>query len=302
VTAHTPLPPALGRGPFSVRDARAAGSSAGRLRGGDLERPFHGVRDRVPENQDRIRRCHAYQQWMPGDAFFCGVTAAAILNIPLPYRHEAATELHVAVPAPHRAPRGKGIVGHAIQVESTDTQIIDGLRISSTERTWFDLGAILLLSDLVAATDFLIRRNAPLTTPSRLAAAMARYPGRRGRRALRQALDLADARSESRKESQLRLILAHAQLAGLVPNLEITTSGGFCYRADLAFPEQLVLVEYQSNYHGETEQFRADMTRRSRLEADGWYVFYVNADDLHNPEELVARIRSVLFKRAQRAH
>jgi len=302
VTARTPLPPTLGNGAFSVRDARSAGASASRLRSGDLERPFHGVRNRIPGKPDLLRRCATYQHWMPEHAFFCGFTAASILNIPLPYSHEQSEDLHVAVPAPHRAPRGKGIIGHALQVEGTDAHVVDDLRISSAERTWFDLGSALNLSDLVAATDFLISRSAPLTTPSRLAAALARYPGRRGRRSLRQALELADARSESLKESQLRLILSGAQLAGLVSNLEITTSGGSRYRADLAFPEQRVLIEYQSDYHGETEQFRADMTRRSRLEADGWFVVYVNADDLRNPEELVARIRSVLFKRSHDGH
>ena len=41
------------------------------------------------------------------------------------------------------------------------------------------------------------------------------------------------------------------------------------------------------------------MTRRSRLEAQGWYVMEINADDLGDPVELVARIRSVLARRGR---
>ena len=41
------------------------------------------------------------------------------------------------------------------------------------------------------------------------------------------------------------------------------------------------------------------MTRRSRLEAQGWYVMEINADDLGDPVEIVARIRSVLARRAR---
>jgi len=42
------------------------------------------------------------------------------------------------------------------------------------------------------------------------------------------------------------------------------------------------------------------MTRRSRIEAQGGYVMEINADDLRNPAELMARIRSVLISRGWR--
>lgn len=42
------------------------------------------------------------------------------------------------------------------------------------------------------------------------------------------------------------------------------------------------------------------MTRRSRLEAKGWYVMELNADDLKDPDELLMRIRLVLARRNRR--
>ena len=77
-------------------------------------------------------------------------------------------------------------------------------------------------------------------------------------------------------------------------NMEIHTSAGFTYYGDLTFPLERVIVEYQSEYHFEPKQARADMTRRSRLEADQWAVIYVNSDDLQHPRELAARIRTVM--------
>jgi len=248
----------------------------------------------MPAAFDLEKMARAYQQRMPYHAFFSSLTAARLIGVPLPSRHESSHDLHVAVPAPHRCPVGQNIVGHTIAAADAETVRRRGLRVSSPERTWFDLGAILDIPDLIAATDFLIRRDLPLTTRPDLASALARYSGRRGRRALRTALEHADERSESRKESHLRYILVQAQLQGLVANLPITTTDGYRYRADLAFPAQRVLVEYQSDYHGDMKQFRADMTRRGRLEADGWVVVLVNSDDLKNPEELVARIRRTL--------
>ena len=127
--------------------------------------------------------------------------------------------------------------------------------------------------------------------------AVAHYPGRRGRRVLRTALGLLDAASESPQESRLRVVILLGGIPGVVANLPITTSGGFHYRGDLAFPERKVIVEYQSELHNSPEAFRADMTRISRLEADGWYVMLVNKDDLDDPAELLQRIRQVLATR-----
>ena len=296
-----PLPPEFSTGPFDIHAAHRAGLGETRLRGPDLKRPLRGIRSPSPVAFELEQVARAYQERMPAHAFFSSITTARLVGVPLPWRHEKDTELHVAVPAPHRCPVGKGIVGHTIVAADVEVRLLRGLRVSSYERTWFDLGAVLDVPDLIAATDFLIRRDSPLTTSRDLAAALARFSGRRGRRALRTALEYANGYSESRKESQLRYILVRAQLEGLVANLPITTSGGYHYRADLAFPAERVLLEYQSDYHGDMQQFRADMTRRGRLEADGWLVVLVNADDLKNPEELVARIRRTLHSRAHRA-
>ena len=74
-------------------------------------------------------------------------------------------------------------------------------------------------------------------------------------------------------------------------------------RTDFAFDEYRVLLEYQGDYHRTTMgQWRKDMTRRSRLEAEGWFVMEINADDLKHPDELVARIRSVLRQRGYRGY
>lgn len=90
------------------------------------------------------------------------------------------------------------------------------------------------------------------------------------------------------------MILVLAGLTGLEVNYPVTTSGGYDYRGDLAFPDHKVFIEYQSELHRSPEAFRADMTRISRLEADGWYVMQVNIRDLDDPAELVQRIRRVL--------
>lgn len=234
---------------------------------------------------------------MPTHAFFCSVTAALLMGVPLPRHLEESPLLHVAVPAPRHPPETKGIIGHRLTVVGDHVRPWRGLRVSSPERTWCDLGTALSVPDLVAAGDHLIRRGFQLTTEQQLRDALERFPGRRGKARLLVAVELLNDRAESRKESHLRVIIVQSGIAGLSINFPITTSGGFNYRGDLAVPERKMIIEYQGEYHGDEAQRRKDMTRRARLEADGWYVMEVNANDLRDPGELVQRIRQVLAGR-----
>lgn len=99
-------------------------------------------------------------------------------------------------------------------------------------------------------------------------------------------------RAEYRAESRLRTIVALAGLGPCLVNAVITGSRGeFVARTDLELPGLGVILEYQGDYHRAREQWRADMTRRSRIEAvTGCRVLELNADDLADPLDLVARI------------
>jgi very-short-patch-repair endonuclease len=296
VTPRIQLPPELSGAPFTVAQGAVAGLSPDRLRGRDLYRPFYGVRSSA-DSATILDRCRAYEQRMPQHAFFCSVTAALLFGVPLPHRLEQSPVVHVGVPRAKHPPRGRGVLGHRLSVSSDDVRSWCGLRVAAPEQVWCQLGELLSLPDLVAAGDFLIRRDLPLTTHGRLGEAVRQFPGRRGKPRLRVAVELLNDRSESRRESHLRVILVQARIPGLEVNWPITTAGGHHYRADLAFPQKKMVIEYQSRYHGDEVQRRKDMTRRARLEADGWYVMEVNADDLRDPAELVHRIRQVLAAR-----
>jgi very-short-patch-repair endonuclease len=299
--SRVPLPRHLEGVPFSVRQGASAGLGRSRMLGQDLTRPYRGVRMPAEAAPTVESLCRALQLRLPAMAFFSGVTAAAVMGIPLPNQLASSRRLEVSVPAPIRAPTGRGIRGRSVAVREGEIRVWHGICISSPERVFCELAAVLDLPDLVSVGDFLLRRMLPLTSPGALASAIERFPGRRGIATLRSAHPMLTDRSESPKESHLRVVLLLGGLAGLVANLPITTSGGFRYRADLAFPGPKVLVEYQSDYHSDPDNFCADMTRRARLEADGWFVMLVNANDLRDPDELVARIRTVLTSRIPRA-
>lgn len=290
----TPLPFHLRDQAFTTRQAGLAGVGENRLRALDLARPFRGIYQSGDGHDSLLERCAALQLKLPLHTFFCGTTAAILLGVPLPFRLQDEAIVHVGVPSGCRAPIGAGIAGHTFQRTQGGVDKWNGLRLSSPERLWCELSPVLQLSELVAAGDYLIHWRAPLTTRQRLADAVARHPGRRGKPKLRLAVPMLNERSESPKESELRVILILGGLTGWVANLPIRTAAGFRYRGDIAFPEERVLLEYQSSFHEGDVRFRADMTRVSRLEADGWRVMFINADDLRDPDELLARIRRFL--------
>lgn len=282
---------------FTTQAAKSLGITSRRLRAGDIVQPLRGVNTLAAHELSLAELCRTVQLRLHESARFSGITAAALRGVPLPRFAEQSGELHIAVARPHRAPQGVGMRGHSYLTRPGDTITQAGLRISSPERTWCELAAILPLLDLVAAGDFLIYHRLPFTSLKRLVDASGRFIGRRGFRKFSAALELLDERSESPQESKLRVILRPVGIV-ITANLPIVTAGGFRHRADLAIQSHRVIIEYQSDqYHLDAAAHRRDMTRISRLEADGWYVMQVNADDLKNPAELCARVRQVLTGR-----
>lgn len=294
------------RGPFTTRDALDAGLTRKRLRGPGFDRSVWGVRSSPQQEatawrEDVIRRARMFAVRMPADAFFSHVTAATLLSIPVPWNLERREVLDIGVLAPARAPHAAGIKGHALTLSQWEIVSTEGLAHTSVERTWCDLASILGVADLVAAGDFLIHWRAPFTTTLALYETVKTFPGKRGLKKMLEALPCLNSRSESPPESKLRFFIVRAGLPEPRVNYEIVMADeGPGVRTDLAFAKYKVVLEYQGDYHRDMAQWRKDMTRRSRLEAQGWFVMEINADDLRDPAELMARIRSVLVSHGWR--
>ena len=242
MTPRIPLPPPFDHRPFARAEALRGGLGSNRINGPDLIRPFHGVRHpaRLPLTFEA--RCRAFAQRMPENAFFNSITAANLLGVPLPLALRASTILDVAVPSPARSSTARGVRGHSVHLMGGDTRMVRGLRVSNFPRLWCELAAVLELRDLVAAGDHLIHWRLPMCSRADLADAVARYPGQRGRARMRAALALLNERSESPRESILRVLLHEGGITGLAVNLPVTVRG-MNFRLDLALPEFKLALE-----------------------------------------------------------
>lgn len=294
MNTRKPLPLPLSETPFRALDAERLGVPLSRLRASDLHRGVHGVRSTItPATTADL--CRLFRERMPSTAFISHVTAAKLHGIPLPFRLKQDERTHISVPAPARAPHANGVLGHMLQIESHELTVHEGLSVTTLIRTWLDLGTMLSLHDLVAAGDHLIYWRLPQATPLDLADALNSRLDRRGRKLLAVALGLLNDRAESPPESILRVIVVQGGLPEPRINHEVSDRfGEFVARTDFIFDGLKVVLEYQGDYHRTTKgQWRADMTRRSKLEALGWKVMELNADDLRDPIELIGRIRSL---------
>jgi len=268
------------------------------MRANDLERTIHGVRMvRGSRPLTLVERCQMLAVRLRDDAVFSHTTAALLHGAPLDLRWERSPIIHMTVPAEEASPHATGIRGHHAPIAAADVSLAHGLRITTPARTWCDLSRMLTLGDLVAAGDYFIHHRMPLTTSAELSLRVQGMAGRRGVRTAREAVVLLNDHAESRPESHLRVILVLAGFQPEVNHVLVDTQTGRELRPDFRLQEEKVVIEYQGEYHRTKEQWRKDMTRRSRLEALGWRVIELNADDLKDPAELVARIRALIARR-----
>ena len=232
---------------------------------------------------------------MPAGAFASHLTAAVLQGIPIP-PIAAGGELpdDISMPSPERAPHAAGIRGHRLTLLPGDVTTTGGIRMTTPVRTWFDLGAILRVEDLVAIGDHLISATGAGVTRDDLSQALADHPGERGVRRLALAAQMLSSRSESPQESRLRALMMMGGLPEPRVNHDIVDGyGRFVARADLVIEEYRLVIEYQGDYHRDQQQWRRDVSRRSRIEAERWTVVEVVADDLRDPDELIARFRKL---------
>lgn len=290
-----PLPPELEGNPFTVAEARSSGVSRRRTRAADLRTPFRGVR--VPAGEiTLLTACRGRLLALSEGAVISHITAARLHGMPLPPALARARVVHVSVSTGTRAPEGRNTAGHQVALSPTDVDSRHGILGTTPERTFCDLAGMLSLAQLVTVGDYLLRRR--VVSRATLAAAVDAYPGRRGNALRHRALELLDERSESPKESELRVLLVEAAFPCPISNARVRDARGrFVARVDLSYPDLKIAIEYEGDHHRDKAQWRADLARRRRLEALGWIYLSVTQDDLTNPSALLADLTAALHNR-----
>jgi very-short-patch-repair endonuclease len=282
--------------PFLGSHAMAAGAVTERaLRSPLFTRLFRNVYVASTVPITHVLRCGAAALLAPDGAVLTGCSAAAVRGVDLVGAH---APVEFVLPESRLFALQDGVHIRRTSRGRIDSEPWREIRLASPVRLAFDIltNAKLhrSLPRVVGYLDALLRAG-EVDAP-----ALADFlKGRRdhGIARARQALRLADPRSESIPESELRVWLT---VAGLEPDLQVPVVDerrAFVGRLDLAFPAQKLAVEYDGDWHRDGDQPQRDEARRQAIRALGWrFVIVTKAELYETPKAVVASVRAALSR------
>ena len=286
--------PALNaRRPFSRADARRAGIKLRELLSPRFHKIFYDcyIASTMPITTEL--RAKAALGISPSGSYVSHFTAAQLWGAAVPN----VSDVHVTVPGDAGGTVRRGVKAHAA-ADGTATTRIRALPITTPEQTFLDLAAAGIdLVALVVLGDTLVR--ACKTSARELVDAANRWRGRgakQARRAVRYVRDGVDSVMESR----LRMLLVLAGLPAAQVNFIVRhPDGSWRMRFDLCYPALKLIIEYDGRQHAmNTAQWQRDLKRREELDALGWRLIVVTAEDLYDaPEQVLVRVRAALIER-----
>lgn len=278
-------------GVFIGAHAVAAGAlTRHQLQSGPYIRVLHGVYADPSLPRDHLLRCRAAALLLPAGAALAGRSAAAVLGAPAPGYTDRVTAV---VPPAVRWTGPAGIRVHRAELPQTDVlHTQEGMPFTVPLRTAWDVAALETTSTAVGVLDAMVRSGT--VTDAALNRSLRERAGHWGFRRVKRAFGLVDPRSESPPESWVRVACALRGLPAPVPQYDVVHEGRWLGRADLAWPEARLIVEYEGAYHFDGLQIARDDVRLERMVAAGWRVLRVAAHDLRDMGALVTRIAEAL--------
>ncbi len=172
---------------------------------------------------------------------------------------------------------------------SGESQPLNGLYVTTPERTAFDIGrrgsigrAVAALDALAAATDFKARDVEELA---------GNHGHARGLRQLESALNLVDGGAQSPKETWLRLLLINAGFPKPRTQIPVAGPDGYPrYFLDMGWEDIMLAVEYDGEQHWtDPLQYAKDVDRQEYVAEVGWSV--VRVVSRHRPHHVINRVR-----------
>ncbi|MEO3757805.1 hypothetical protein ABGB19_05865 [Mycobacterium sp. B14F4] len=273
----------------------------------DLQTPFVGseaLRDGLVANKHQLRT--RFQVLYPGVHLSRGVTptraqrttaawlwtrrrgvvaglAAAAIHRSKYLTEDAEVDLVWSNP---RAPRG--IVTRRDRLARDEWQFVDGIPVTTPERTAFDLARLTRGDKAVARLDAL--GNATRFDRDAVADLVRRHRGSPGVPRVLPVLDLCDPGAQSPRETWLRLLLVRAGFPQ--PRTQIPVYDDFGrarYYLDMGRDDVMIAVEYDGELHRLPSRLGSDIARSEFIAYRGWTHIRVVAG-VH-PSDIVNLVR-----------
>ncbi len=211
---------------------------------------------------------------------------------------QADTLIHITQPGkPSSGGHGRDSVIHVRPLPELDIVTIDGLQVTSLERTVIDCCLTMHYKQALIVADHALHLGA---SAAKLRAMAATLGSHRGIRTLRKVLMFADKRSESPGETLARDLMRELLIAAPVPQLRIATRLG-TFRADFGWPDRRLILEFDGmgkyfDYAPTEQVLLEERQRENALIENGWRVIRMQWRDLFNEASFKARILAALAR------
>jgi hypothetical protein len=182
------------------------------------------------------------------------------------------------------------------RIEPDEICVIDGMRVTTPERTALDLASRLPLNSAVAAVDALVQATGLKMADVELLDD--RYRCRRGMKSARVALELVDSGAQSPKETWLRLLLIRAGFPRPQTQIEVSNEWGWAEAyLDMGWEDIKVAAEYDGEHHlTDPYHVKRDIRRHEKVTYRyAWVVVRVVAGD--HPVDIIRRVREARASR-----
>jgi very-short-patch-repair endonuclease len=225
------------------------------------------------------------------DALLSHWSAAALWKV----RPSSRSRIDVTVT--HRSRSSNGIYRHISVLPGDERAIEEGIPVTSVHRTIFDLAASVSVDEVVA----MIKEAEYLNRFDRLSLPdlLERYPGKRGSRKVRFALQRITEEPSGRKRSKLEERFAPFLRRHHLPLPRFNDwilLGAKRYQVDCHWPNLRRIVELDGwEGHRTRSAFREDRARDRALTAAGYSVTRLTWNQLDDePEAIAADLRALL--------
>lgn len=279
-----------------LRIGLGRGAIAWRVRHGRLHRVYRGVYSLSPPSLLSVRG-----RWMAATLSFGAVLSHRDGGRLWSILRTAGSWIDVTVAGASRRSRD-GIRVHRVRhLDPRDWGHIEGIPVTSLARTLLDLAEVLPPRQLERAIEEAERLR--VLDMSAIDELLARSPGRRGRRALAEAVGEVHPEATHGKSDLEALFIALCREAGLpAPAINVVVEG---YEVDAHWPGTPVIVELDSwDFHRTRAAFERDRARDLALKKAEYVVVRLTWRQLtRDRAEVTTTLRALLGSaRTPRAH
>jgi hypothetical protein len=257
------------------------GTLMSHIKSGALIRVWHGVYALTPP--DARTKLFGLDLIAHERMVACMNTAAQLYG----FDTEQDDRIHVLDPGVRMRPVA-GLMVH--QRVGAPLKRVEGRLVTAPAWTAVEVARTLRRPRVLAILDAALRSGA--CTRHEINVAIDEQKGRRGIVKVRELIDHADGRAESAMESETRLVFIDGGLPLPELQYEIVDRCGDLWRVDFAWPDAMLVAEYDSmEWHANPAAVKRDRIKSARLQECGYTVLPIVVDDVRrNQLDLVARI------------